>query len=332
MAFSTRASSAPVTALQKAMKDDSYREPLPGADTKTTVGMPAIKVDNPQKSETQDDQVIIKKVEPPVSDSENTIKETTEYLFEDNSIKIIWNTDFNSLTDWRGYFGGAEIIFVLTNKTNAKIKIIWDESVCRLPDGTSHPLAPSGTKLINATESKPSSIILKQGIFKRSIFIADGIKYNSMAQKWLYKSFLWDSDDDASNYIGKTFVIMLTIETENNKNEYEFTFLAKDIKTKEREKEPKNDSSGCFIATACAGINSYEVNVLRKFRDNHLDNSDIGRKFISFYYKYSPQIAGWLETKYLIKWLVKNIREVARGIDIDVDYHIAMEGRSLSKK
>ena len=98
------------------------------------------------------------------------------------------------------------------------------------------------------------------------------------------------------------------IEVEGTVNEYTFSFLVKDVKTEE---------TACFIATACAGINSYEVNVLRKFRDNHLDNSDIGRKFISFYYKYSPQIAKWLEPKYLIKGFVKKtfISPLSKFID-----------------
>jgi len=50
-----------------------------------------------------------------------------------------------------------------------------------------------------------------------------------------------------------------------------------------------SSSGGCYIATMVYG--SYEhpqVIVLRGFRDNVLNNYTLGRKFISFYYKHSP--------------------------------------------
>jgi len=49
---------------------------------------------------------------------------------------------------------------------------------------------------------------------------------------------------------------------------------------------------GCYIATACYGsYNAPEVLVLRKFRDDTLENSWFGRLFINFYYFVSPFFA-----------------------------------------
>lgn len=51
----------------------------------------------------------------------------------------------------------------------------------------------------------------------------------------------------------------------------------------------------CFIATAVyGGVNTREVEKLRKFRDNKLRKNRAGRAFIAFYYKTSPPIANWL--------------------------------------
>lgn len=53
----------------------------------------------------------------------------------------------------------------------------------------------------------------------------------------------------------------------------------------------KSDSS-CFIATACYGnCNAPEVIVLRKYRDERLLKTSMGKKFVWFYYLLSPFLA-----------------------------------------
>ncbi|MCF7811246.1 prepilin-type N-terminal cleavage/methylation domain-containing protein [bacterium] len=48
---------------------------------------------------------------------------------------------------------------------------------------------------------------------------------------------------------------------------------------------------GCFVATACYGSKSYQVNALRGFRDQVLQKSEMGRSFIKWYYREGPILA-----------------------------------------
>lgn len=58
--------------------------------------------------------------------------------------------------------------------------------------------------------------------------------------------------------------------------------------TEEIEREDK----GCFVATASLGSPLHpKLDVLRKFRDQELNESFFGEKFVEFYYKISPPIA-----------------------------------------
>lgn len=69
-----------------------------------------------------------------------------------------------------------------------------------------------------------------------------------------------------------------------------------------------SSSGGCYIATMAYG--SYEhpqVMELRKFRDNTLSKSSIGRGFIKTYYKYSPKLVEQLKDKPLVNQTIKSI-------------------------
>lgn len=54
-----------------------------------------------------------------------------------------------------------------------------------------------------------------------------------------------------------------------------------------------------------------EVMILSRFRDERLLTNSIGKKFVSFYYKYGPYVADWIEDKEGIKkitrWILKPV-------------------------
>ncbi|RME16569.1 MAG: hypothetical protein D6797_04225 [Bdellovibrio sp.] len=55
------------------------------------------------------------------------------------------------------------------------------------------------------------------------------------------------------------------------------------------------DDLNCFVATAAFGSPlSKKVNDFRLFRDRYLMPSDLGKKMVHLYYKYSPPLAHWI--------------------------------------
>jgi len=69
----------------------------------------------------------------------------------------------------------------------------------------------------------------------------------------------------------------------------------------------KQQSSSCYIATACYGsIYADEVNRFREYRDRSLVSSWLGRIFIAFYYFTSPPIARVIAKH---EWMKKIVRK-----------------------
>lgn len=69
---------------------------------------------------------------------------------------------------------------------------------------------------------------------------------------------------------------------------------------------------GCYIATCVYGsYNCPEVWVLRRYRDNTLSNSWLGRKFIKVYYAVSPKIVSMFGKR---KWFNKFFKSIINKI------------------
>jgi lysophospholipase L1-like esterase len=63
---------------------------------------------------------------------------------------------------------------------------------------------------------------------------------------------------------------------------------------------------GCFIATAAYGsVLEPQVELLRRFRDSYLLTNGAGRKFVDYYYTYSPALAARISQSELLKFMVR---------------------------
>ena len=86
----------------------------------------------------------------------------------------------------------------------------------------------------------------------------------------------------------------------------------------------KNDN--CYIVTAASGSADSElVHFYRNFRDDVLNNSYFGKRFIKSYYKFSPKFAEFVRRNYMLRalslFVLKSLRraiEIFRGHSNDI--------------
>ncbi|MGE9311835.1 CFI-box-CTERM domain-containing protein [Niabella sp. CJ426] len=65
-------------------------------------------------------------------------------------------------------------------------------------------------------------------------------------------------------------------------------------------------TEGCFIATACYGnYDAEEVLVLRRYRDNVLQQTKTGRLMVHLYYHLSPALARFIQDKAILKKAIR---------------------------
>ena len=63
---------------------------------------------------------------------------------------------------------------------------------------------------------------------------------------------------------------------------------------------------GCFIATAAYGsAMSTEVKTFKRFRDEYLLTNELGKAFVSLYYRYSPTLADYIDKYPVVRKIVR---------------------------
>ncbi len=72
----------------------------------------------------------------------------------------------------------------------------------------------------------------------------------------------------------------------------------------------RNKMGKCFIAGAVYGENAIETDLLRKYRDNHLMHTLIGRNFIDAYYRASPGIATYVARSRTFSKIIRKILDL----------------------
>lgn len=115
---------------------------------------------------------------------------------------------------------------------------------------------------------------------------------------------VWDysNDEEATKLDGRLwYVARMAI---SNKNIY-LQIRHDEIQAVEKSYvSTSSNSNNCFIATVCSA-NLDELSSLYNFRDKYLMNFSLGKKFINFYYAFSPPIANVIRDSTVLKLLTR---------------------------
>ena len=162
-----------------------------------------------------------------------------------------------------------------------------------------------------------------QGPFNKEMVISipyidlneDGIVDSANIDELTLDAYWYDDKSGEWKILADTLIFpkenIVTVKT----NHFSIFGIAGIERPEENSPQPENPgqqdsggsgSSSCFIATAAFGSPmAREVVALREFRDQYLLKSKAGKKFVNFYYHFSPPIAEFIENKPLIKTFLR---------------------------
>jgi hypothetical protein len=114
-----------------------------------------------------------------------------------------------------------ECNFVLKNKSNNTIKVVWDDVSFIDENNLASKIFHNGVRYIDANNSQPSTSIPKGAELVDLLAPTNKIRnYNG----WYRENLINHNNMFNSNLVGRYLKILLPIEVKGVVNEYEFTF------------------------------------------------------------------------------------------------------------
>jgi len=167
------------------------------------------------------------------------------FSFEDEIARIKWRP------------APDDIGFVVDNKADHPMKIIWDESRFIDEKGVSHRLIHSGIGYEERNESHPPTVIDARGTLKDFVHPADYFKREELGDGKSYKQLSYwkrvsflptqvkgkkeELRTKAEPLVGKTFQVVLALQIGDVRNDYVYTFKINKVDVAEKEQQQEKN-------------------------------------------------------------------------------------------
>ena len=166
--------------------------------------------------------------------------------FEDGMVGIEWRPTSD------------DIGVVIRNKTYDPLKVVWDEARFIDEKGVSHRLIHSGIGYEERYDFHPPTIIVPRGTLEDFIHPADYFRWEEYSRGsykqqdyWVRSPFLpiqikgtaEELRAKAEPFVGKTFQVILALQTDGVRNDYACTFKINKVDVTEKEQQPMKKSN-----------------------------------------------------------------------------------------
>lgn len=135
-----------------------------------------------------------------------------KFIYTDNYISIVMGAMEKNL------------VFVLQNKTDYSMKVLWDEASFIKPGGSAQRVLHNGVRFVEKSQPQAPSVIPGHATLNEAIVPSDNIRYSSIAGEWIVDPLLEGMKRKDSFASGSTFSVLLPIQISGVTNEYTFTF------------------------------------------------------------------------------------------------------------
>lgn len=154
------------------------------------------------------------------------IDAASQQFSEDKLVKIIWIPNSKAVN------------FVITNKTDNSVKIIWDKAAYVNFDGTRLKVVHSGVRFSDINDPLPPTVIDSNGSILDKVlpitkcFPPTDLTSSNWEEMPLFPTSAITIDrlnDQTKRYKGKTFQVVLPLQVEDAIYDYVFTFNINNI-------------------------------------------------------------------------------------------------------
>ena len=145
------------------------------------------------------------------------------FVLEDGLLRITWVVE------------EARLPFLLENKTDQPIRIIWDDAIFLDLNGAPHKVMHRDVRYEDRGETVGPTTI-EPGEVREDFLLAIHLAYQLSDASWREDPFLKpyrratrEELEPARANVGRTFVVVLPLEVQGDRHEYMFTFRVRDV-------------------------------------------------------------------------------------------------------